>query len=67
MPWRRFLLPDILGGVTWVAVYVTLGYAFGNQIEALADTLGSILGALTAGVVTALLGWALWRKRRERP
>lgn len=66
MRWRRFVLPDMLGGVTWVAVYVTLGLVFGNQIEALADTLGSVLGALTAGVVTALLGWALWRKRRER-
>ena len=66
MPWRRVVLADLTGGITWVAVYVSLGYAFGNQIEALSDTLGSVLGALTAGVVTVLLGLALWRKRREQ-
>jgi membrane protein DedA with SNARE-associated domain len=64
MPWQRFLLAGFAGEVTWVTVYVTLGYAFGSQIEELSDTLGAVIGALTAGMVTLLLGRALWRKRK---
>ncbi len=65
MPWRRFALADLAGEVTWVTVYVTLGYVFGTQIEELSDTLGSVIGALTAGMVTLLLGRALWAQRRS--
>lgn len=64
MPWRRFTLADLAGEATWVTVYVTLGYAFGTQIEELSETLGSVIGALTAGVVTWMLGRALWRKHK---
>ena len=64
MPWPRFVIADMLGAISWVAVYVSLGYAFGNQIEELSDMLGSVIGALTAGVVTVLLGRALWRKHK---
>lgn len=66
MTWPRFLLADILGEMTWVTVYVTLGYVFGNQIEELSDTLGNVIGALTAGMVTVLLGRALWQHRKPR-
>lgn len=64
MPWPRFMPADALGAISWVAIYVSLGYVFGSQIEELSNTLGSVIGALTAGVVTVLLGRALWRKRR---
>lgn len=64
MPWRRFVLADLAGEVTWVSLYVTLGYVFGTQIEELSDTLGNVIGALTAGMVTLLLGRALWHQRR---
>ena len=65
MPWRRFLVADLLGEATWVTVYVTLGYVFGSQIEELSDTLGNVIGALTAGMVTILLGRALWQQHRS--
>jgi len=67
MPWRRFVLADLAGEATWVAVYVTLGYVFGSQIEEVSDTLGNVIGALTAGMMTFLLGRALWRQRGMRP
>jgi membrane protein DedA with SNARE-associated domain len=66
MPWRRFLMADLLGEATWVTVYVTLGYVFGTQIEELSNTLGNVIGALTAGMVTLLLGRALWQQRKPR-
>jgi membrane protein DedA with SNARE-associated domain len=66
MPWRRFVIADVLGEATWVTVYVTLGYVFGTQIEELSNTLGNVIGALTAGMVTLLLGRALWQQRKPR-
>ncbi|MDZ4134197.1 MAG: DedA family protein [Paracoccaceae bacterium] len=70
MRWRRFALADLAGEITWVGVYVALGYAFSTHIEQVSDTLGNVIGALTAGVVTLLLGRALWRGRalaRSKP
>tara|TARA_R110002096_G_scaffold189191_21_gene369483 strand:- start:5011 stop:5616 length:606 start_codon:yes stop_codon:yes gene_type:complete len=63
--WTRYAAADLAGEVTWVAVYVSLGFAFGSQIEELSDTLGSVIGALTAGLVTLLLGRALLLSRRR--
>jgi membrane-associated protein len=65
LSWPRFFIADLAGEATWVTVYVTLGYAFGNQIEELSDTLGALIGAMTAGMLTLLLGRMLWRKRND--
>lgn len=63
--WARFALADLAGEITWVTVYVTLGYVFGSHIEELSDTLGSVIGVLTAGMMTVLLGRALLLSRRR--
>lgn len=65
MPWARFTVADLAGEATWVAVYVGLGIGFASQIEAVGATLGNLAGALAAGLVTVLLGRALWRASRE--
>lgn len=65
MGWARFAIADLAGEATWVAVYVTLGFVFGSQIEELSDTLGSVIAALTAGMITLLLGRALLLSRRK--
>jgi membrane-associated protein len=65
MSWRRFALADLAGECTWVSVYVSLGYIFGSQIEEVSDTLGSLIGALTAGIMTLLLGRALLQSRKK--
>lgn len=55
--WRRFSLADITGEAIWVTLYVGLGFAFGAQIEMIADLIGNIVGLLVALVVA---GGALW-------
>ena len=65
MAWLRFTIADLLGEATWVTLYVALGYGFASQIEELSDTLGNVIGALTAGTVTVMLGRALWRSRQR--
>ncbi len=58
MPWLRFALWDALGEGVWVALYLGLGYAFGSQIEAVAELAANFSGILAAGAVA--LGLGLW-------
>lgn len=65
MSWARFSLADLAGEATWVAVYVGLGIGFASQVETMGAALGNLAGALAAGLITWLLGRALWRAARE--
>ena len=61
--WGQFSVVSLLGEITWVALYVGLGFVFAARVEDLGATVGSIIGALCAGAVAALLGRAIWRRR----
>ena len=43
-PRLRFLFLDVLGEVLWVALYVGIGYAFSNRVQAIAEILGNLTG-----------------------
>jgi membrane-associated protein len=60
-PWRRFLLWDVLGEVLWVILYVSVGYAFSNRVQAISEILGNLTWVVVGLVVTAILGWQLMR------
>lgn len=64
MPWRSFLLWNILGGISWVASVALAGYAFGaGAAPVFASTGGALLALLVLGVVLSV-----WRQRdRARP
>jgi len=47
-PWRRFLLWDVLGEVLWVVLYVCIGYAFSNRVQAIAEILGNLTWVVVA-------------------
>ncbi len=63
MNWLTFTFWDVLGEATWVTLYVGLGWFFAGRIEAVADILGNLSGALAAGLVTVLLGTYLFRRK----
>jgi len=65
MAWPRYTLANATGEVIWVALYVSLGYAFTTQIEEISDTLGNLIWALSAGVVTLALAVIWWRSGRN--
>ncbi len=65
--WRRFALWAMAGEAVWVGLYVGLGYGFASRLEAVAEILGNVSGALAAGLVTVLLGLFLWKRMREEP
>src|SRR6266849_9614708 len=64
MPWRRFVLFNFLGAVTWVTVIAVLGYVFGSQWERLVKYLGRANAIL--GVAAALLIYYAIRRYRQR-
>jgi membrane protein DedA with SNARE-associated domain/membrane-associated phospholipid phosphatase len=53
MPYARFALYNVAGGICWATLVGTLGYGFGRQLPALERTLGQV-GALL-GLLVALL------------
>jgi membrane protein DedA with SNARE-associated domain len=67
MPYPRFLLFNIAGGLVWGAGFVLLGYFAGNSYETVARTVGQSLTLLVigAGIVSYIL-WRIVRRRRAR-
>jgi membrane-associated protein len=61
--WRGFSLASLLGEVTWVGLYMTLGFVFAARLDEAGATAGSVIGALGAGAVALVLGRTLWRWR----
>ena len=60
-PWRRFLLWDVLGEVLWVVLYVCIGYAFSNRVQAIAEILGNLTWVVVGLIIAVILGWQLVR------
>ena len=58
----RFAAFGWTGEAIWVAIYVGLGYLFASNIVWLAELAGNLMGLVTAGSVTVLLGLFLWRR-----
>ena len=65
MNWTTFTLWDMAGEAVWVTLYVGLGFTFADQIEAVSQILGNLSGTLAAGLVTFVLGRALFKRRRS--
>jgi membrane-associated protein len=62
---RRFLVYDSLGELTWIVLYGGLGYLFGSQWE-LVSTFISNFGGLILGLVMLSVGVWLARRTRSR-
>jgi membrane protein DedA with SNARE-associated domain len=57
--WTRFTLWDAAGEAIWVTGYLSLGFFFGDQLDALVSLMGNLSGFLVAALVTFGLGWML--------
>ncbi len=63
MPWRKFLLFNLLGAMLWVSVIAGVGYLFGRHWDALVDM---VQDANIVVAIVVVLGCALfWWKRRK--
>jgi len=59
---RRFMVYDSFGELTWIVLYGGLGYLFGSQWELVSEFIGNF-GGLILGV--AILGGGVWLGRRR--
>jgi membrane-associated protein len=56
--WKRFTTAGVAGEAIWAGLYVGAGFAFGGNIAAASNALGSFLGMIGgAGAVVALGYW----------
>jgi membrane protein DedA with SNARE-associated domain len=63
MPWRRFLLFNLLGAAVWVVTISGVGYLFGQHWSRLEQNIKRIDVAL-AIVVALIAAFLWWRNRR---
>jgi membrane protein DedA with SNARE-associated domain len=64
MPWRRFLVANMVGAAIWLAVWTTIGIQAGNHIDAVNTAL--VRGAPVLAVIVVLLAGAYVIRRRRR-
>jgi membrane-associated protein len=61
---RSFFLADVLGEAVYIALLVTLGFIFSDQLEYIGDLLG-VVGPWLMGVfIIVAVGWYLLSRRR---
>jgi membrane-associated protein len=67
MPYARFTLYNVIGGVTWVATMLLLGYWLGEAVDRLPVN-PELAFVVVIGVIVAVsvapAAWHLWRERR---
>ena len=63
MQWRRFLLFNFLGALTWVVTVASLGYYFGSQWERLLEIMKGADIALLVVAVAVVAAW--WHRQRR--
>jgi membrane-associated protein len=66
MPWRKFLLYNVLGAAAWVSLISAAGYLFGRHWQRLMHDL-KVFDIVIAVVVAFVLAIWWWRSKRATP
>jgi membrane protein DedA with SNARE-associated domain len=66
MPWRRFLVADVIGAVLWVGVWTAVGYVAGDHWAQIKDGVLRYRPYVVAGAVLVVVAVVVWRVRRHR-
>ena len=62
MNWKRFLVFNALGGVSWVTVMALIGSLFGNEFHSLFDYIEKAGWAISGGIFA--IGYFVWRRKK---
>jgi membrane-associated protein len=63
MEWKRFLLWNALGAVTWVTSVALIAYAFGNKMHSLAGYIEKVSWVVSGSIF--VVGYVLWRRKKK--
>lgn len=66
MPWRHFVLFNLLGAALWASLVAGAGWAFGHSAEALLHGVQHAEKWIVLALLVLGLGWLLWRFWRGR-
>ncbi len=66
MPYPKFVLFNVIGGILWAAAYMAVGYFFGEGWERAGKILGAAWGAILAVVVIVVVIVMIVRRKRRR-
>jgi len=61
---KRFFLFNALGGVTWAALFGTLGYVFGAEAHRIAGPFGLVMLAFV--LIAMFFGWRFYKTHESR-
>jgi membrane protein DedA with SNARE-associated domain len=64
MPWRRFLVYNAAGGITWATIYGTAAYVLGTGVESLSRPLA--IAFAVAGVAALVVAAFVIRRAEDR-
>jgi membrane protein DedA with SNARE-associated domain len=64
MPWRRFLIFNVSGGIVWATICGTAGFYFGKSVAHLVSTAGILF--LVGGAIAMLVGYVFFRRHQAR-
>ena len=64
MPWPRFFVFNLAGGVIWATLFGSGGYLFGASIERFAGPVGIVLAV--AAILAVIAGLAFIRRNEEK-
>ncbi len=62
-PFRKFILYDIAGKITWFIIFGGLGYIFGGQWEAVSNFTGNINVAIGIIIFFGIIYWLMRRSK----
>jgi undecaprenyl-diphosphatase len=63
LAFRRFILPDIIGGVSWTLSAVLIGFVFGQGYEAASKYFNRVFAIAIIAVIAAVYIWWAVRNR----
>ena len=66
MHWTRFIPFNMLGAALWVAVWVSIGYFSGSNIDSIYRTATRYEAFFAIAVVLLILAWIAWRVWKHR-
>lgn len=67
MPFRRFMLLNLLGGIPWIGVFVYAGYFFGALPWVHAYLVPAVVLTMLVGLLPVLVRWGRTAWRRSHP